>query len=590
MVKITDVSIKATLSEPDLMTIDNISALTKGHGGLNIAAMCASNAIASELLEGRDIRLRPLNQPEIEVDIVIRKGVEAAKLAGAIPANAALLTASLIYIAGSNARVGCPGGNRKLGASARMIAGADKGGVLLIPAGKSTNKITAFPAVHAIHHAMMEGRLTKVEGAKLPGGVGGPFYGHGALGEDFVFEELTENITRIGTEAMLNAYSGMGMRPGPFMSSILATAATMELIHPDAEFEVEHDGVWSRTDTSLMAGRVAARTVDYPEKIHLRGTNEEFDTARLIADLGMMFKDIGTPTVVGIIAFNEIFACFKESAILGTGGSGGPRCGPQVHQGVADCVIILRTLAQTKSVEEGIQGVKQNKETFIDPEMGMIAANTIARKADQIFPGPITTALIRATEKDTQQAVTSRVEEAYTRLKAGKTLTDVVKHFEDQRVRNVEQGSARFFENRTGKKIKISVKKLQGGARRPDDFSKKYYGFDIDADIEISINGDKVLVEGLSHKVIPDAVLNKNKEFLDVLPMASLTVHELMVSPHTIINIIVPVAVACAMNKAKPREAAQEAESAAYVTASIPGAKSRARTVGEIALKLMGEA
>ncbi|MHA2405284.1 MAG: hypothetical protein ACXACH_00870 [Candidatus Hermodarchaeia archaeon] len=587
MASIPSLSVKAVLSSPDLMTIDNISALAKGHGGLNIAAMVASNAIAIELLAGRDIQLRPVNQPEIEADIVIRKGVEAAKLAGAIPANAALLAASLVYLAGCNARVGCPGGNRKLGASARMIAGADKGGVILIPAGKSTNKITAFPAVHAIHHAMMEGKLTKVEGAKLPGGVGGPFYGHGALGEDFVFPELTENITRIGIEAMMNAYSGMGMRSNPFMSSIIATAAAMELIHPDAEFDVEQDGVWSRTETSLMAGRVAVKTVGYPDKIHLRGTNEEFDTTRLIADLGMMFKDIGTPTVVGIIAFQEIFACFKESAILGTGGSGGPRCGPQVHQGVADCAVILRVLAQTKTAEEGILAVKKNKATFIDPEMAMVAANTIARKADQVLSGPITTALIQATEEETRKAVTSRADEAFKRLTAGESLAEVVKYFEDIRVRNVEEGTAKFFGQRMGKKIKISLKKIQGGARRPDDFSRKYYGFDIDADIEITVNGKKVLVEGLSHKVIPDAVLNKKKEFLEVLPIASATIHELMVSPHTIINITVPVAVASAMKKATPTDAAREAEEAAYITASIKGAKSRAKKVGELSLKLI---
>jgi len=587
--RIISASVRAVLSNPDLMTSDYISALTKGHGGLNIAVMCAANAISLELLEGRDIIMKPLNEPQIEVDIVIRKGVEAAKLAGAIPANAALLTAGLIYIAGSNVRAGCPAGNRKLGASARMIAGADKGGVLLIPAGKSTNKITAFPAVHAIHHAMMEGKLTKVQGATLPGGVGGVLYGHGALGEDFVFPELAENIARIGTEAMLKAYSGMGMRPNPFMSAVLAIAATMELLHADAEYEVEQDGVWSKTDTALMAGRAAARTAKLPEKLHLRGTNEEFVTARLIGDLGLMFKDIGTPTVVGIISFNDIFACFKESGILGTGSSGGPVCPPQGHQGVADSAIILRVLTQTKSIDDAIQAVKKNKETFIDPEMAMVASNTIARKAEQVMPGPVTDAIIRATEEETLKAVTKRAEEAFGSLTAGKSLAEVVRDLEYKRVKKVEKSTARLLGQMMGKKIEISVKKLKGGARRPDDFSRKYYGFDIDADVEITLDGKKILLEGLSHKVIPDAVINKNKEFYDVIPIAALPIRELMVSAHTIINIIVPVAVACAMNKVNSEEAAREAEEAAYVTTSRPGAKSRARKVGEIALKFMGQ-
>jgi len=589
MEKVVSASIKAVLSSPDLMTADNISALTKGHGGLNIAAMCVANAIASELLEGRNIMMKALNLPEIEVDQVIRKGVEAAKLAGAIPANAALLTASLIYIAGANVRVGCPGGNRKLGASARMIAGADKGGVLLIPAGKSTNKITAFPALHAIHHAMMEGKLTKVQGATLPGGVGGPLYGHGALAEDFVLPELTENIARIGTEAMLEAYSGMGMRLNPFMSAILATAATMELVHADAEFEVEHDGSWVKTDTAEMTGRVAARTAKLPEKLHIRGTDEEFDTARLIGDIGLMFKDIGTPTVVGILAFQEIFACFKESGTIGTGAGGGPMCPPLAHQGVTDSAIILRILAQTKSIGEGIKAVKKNKETFLDPELANVSSHTIARKAAQVMPGPITDAIIRATEKAALNAVTRRAEKTFGSLNRGQRLSEIVREFESERVREIETRTASFASQRMGKKIEIKVKKLCGGARRPSAFAKKYYGFDIDADVEITIEGKKVLLEGLSHKVIPDAVLNKKEELYNVISIAALPVLELSMSPHTIINIIVPVAVACAMKRANPEEAAREAEEAAYITASIPGTKSRAGKVGELALQMMSD-
>ncbi|MFQ5818613.1 MAG: hypothetical protein ACE5I5_01305 [Candidatus Heimdallarchaeota archaeon] len=587
MEKVVSASVKAVLSSPDLMTADNISALTKGHGGLNIAAMCVANSIASELLEGRNIMVKALNLPEIEVDQVIHKGVEAAKRAGAIPANAALLTASLIYIAGANVRAGCPAANRKLGASARMIAGADKGGILLIPAGKSTNKITAFPAVHAIHHAMMEGKLTKIQGAALPGGVGGPLYGHGALGEDFVFPELTENIARIGTEAMLKAYSGMGMRPSPFMSAILATAATMELLHADAEYEVEHDGDWVTTDTTEMAGHAAARTAQLPEKLHLRGTDEEFDTARLIGDLGLMFKDIGTPTVVGMITFGEIFGCFQDSGI---GGGGGPLCQPLAHQGVTDSAIILRILAQTKTLEEGIEAVKKNKETFIDPELAMVASNTIARKAAQVMSGPVTDAIIRATEKETIKAVTKRAEKTFGRLTAGKRLSDVVRELESEKVRKIETRSASHLGLRMGKKIEIKIKKICGGARRPTEFARKYYGFDIDADVEVTIEGKKVLLEGLSHKVIPDAVVNQKKELYEVIPIAALPILELCMSPHTIINITVPVAVTCAMNKMSPREAAREAEEAAYITASIPGAKSRARKVGELVLQMMGDA
>lgn len=574
-------SVKAVLISPDLMTADNISALSKGHGGLNIAAMCAANAMSSEILEGRNIMMKALNLPEIEADIVIRKGVEAAKLAGAIPANAALITAGLIYIAGSNVRAGCPGGNRKLGASARMIAEADKGGVLLIPAGKSTNKITAFPAVHSIYHAIMEGKLTQIRGADLPGGVGGPLYGHGALGEDYVFPELCENAARIGTESMINAFSGMGMRPNRIISAILATAATMEILHADAEYEVEIDGTWVKTDTAEMAGRAAVKTAKLPEKLHFRGISEEVDTARLVGDLGLMFKDIGTPTVVGIIAFGEILTCFEEMA--------SPICSPQAHQGVAESSIVLRVLYQTKSMERAKEAIMRIKEKFIDPEFKMIAENTIALKAHEISPGPVTDAIIKATKKETLKAVTKRAKEAHKLLKTGKSISEVVRKFESDRVRKVETRTSMISSQRLGKDIDIRVKKLTGGARRPSDYVKKYYGFDIDADVEITINGEKTLLEGLSHTVIPEAVIAGNKQFFDLIPLAALPVAELSMTPHTIINITVPTAVACAMELTSPEEAAREAEQAAYITASIPGAKSRARKVGELALKFMGD-
>ena len=45
-------AIMASTSEVDLMTNDRIEALTKGHGMLNIAAICAANSITEDVLKG----------------------------------------------------------------------------------------------------------------------------------------------------------------------------------------------------------------------------------------------------------------------------------------------------------------------------------------------------------------------------------------------------------------------------------------------------------------------------------------------------------------------------------------------------------
>jgi len=111
-------AIMAATSDIDTMTNDRIEALTKGHGMLNIAAVCVANAVAQEVLRGTSIRLTDHNSQTLPVDDVLRKAIASAELAGADPANAALLAAAMCYFAGSNAQAGVPAGNRKLGAMA----------------------------------------------------------------------------------------------------------------------------------------------------------------------------------------------------------------------------------------------------------------------------------------------------------------------------------------------------------------------------------------------------------------------------------------------------------------------------------------
>ncbi len=586
MENVVSVSIKAVMANPDLMTGDNINALTGGHGGLTIATACAANCIATDILKGKDIMIKARNHPEIEADQVLRESIEIAKKAGAFAANAALLSASLLYFAGANARIGCPGGNRKLGASARMIAGAEKGGVLLIPAGKSTNKITAFPAVHAIYHAAMEGNLTSVKGEELP--TLGPMYGHGPLAQDYVFPEICKNAARIGTEAMVKAQSGVGMKPNMIVSAILGTAATMEILHPDAELEVQQDGKWIMTDTSEMTGRFAANAINLPGKLHFRGTGEEMDSARLVGDLGLIFKDIGIPSVVGMLQFAEILASVEELGNFGAGVSGGPLCGPMPHQIGADCVIALRVLSQTKSPSKAMEAVRVNKEKFLDPETAMIAANTVARKAHSFYPGPVTEAIVEATEKVTLDAVESRVQQSYELLKTGHNISDVVKGFEDARKKKVETSASAMFSSMLGKDVQINILKMKTGARLPPNLTE-YYGFDLDADVEVTIDKQKMLLRGLSQNIIPDMVIRGNNEYSNVLPLAAVPVIELMLSAHTIVNITAPCAVACALKIADPESAAYEAEKAAYITAAIPGTRSRARKVGELALQMINK-
>ena len=68
------------------------------------------------------------------------------------------------------------------------------------------------------------------------------------------------------------------------------------------------------------------------------------------------------------------------------------------------------------------------------------------------------------------------------------------------------------------------------------------------ATVEVTMMGKKIVFEGVVHKVIPDAVLNNKKDLLETFPLGVVRVVELQLSGDTIINIIVPAAVAILMN------------------------------------------
>ena len=577
-------AVTAATTNINWLTSDRIEALAGGHGMLNIAVITIANVVTEELLRGADISVKFANVRHLPVQDVLTKAIAAAEDAGADGANAALLSAAMLYVMGAQAQVGIPAGNRKLGAMARMIAKVDRCGVVAIPTAKMNNKISGFPAVQAIYQAMAEGKLSPVSGSQLPQNVGGgPLYGHSALGEDVIWPDMATRGARIGTQAMLDAMAGAGIHPHPFTAALFGAAAILEIIHPDAEVGQEY-GQYQKINTAYLVGKAAAETAQLPPKLHMKVTGEEYDTARVIGDMGLILKDVGGPSVIGMMALDEIFSAFQEMI---AGFSGGPVNAPLGHV-CAYAVVAMKALLQNNGDKNaaGEAIVKDRAGCSFDPEMAIIAINTVARKAAEVHGGPVTDTLILATEPTRCNALYRRAAKAYVDLKAGKSLGDVVRDLDQERQATVEAHANAMFTGMLGKDVKVHVTKLGPAARRKGKIVEKYWAFDALADVEVTVDGQTARLEGFVHDLLPKIVKGERTDVAWAVPLAAAVMSELYLASNTIINVTVPAAVAAAMGTMDPKEAAAVAERAGFITVGIPGARERAEQVARLAAKI----
>lgn len=564
------------------LTSDRVEALTGGHGMLNIPVVSVCNVLATELRRGVSPKVTFADAVHQPIDDLMAKAVKAAKDGGADGANAALIAATLLYLAGANAQVGIPAGNRKLGATARMIAGVDRSGLAAIPTAKLNNKVSAFAAVSAVYECMMKGELSPVQGRDVPALVGGgPLLGHGALGEDIIFPGMAEKGATVGTQAMLDAMSGAGMPGQKFLAALFGAAAILEIIHPDADVADKY-GPYGKVTSAFVAGQAAAKTAGLPETLHVRITGKEIATAQLIGDLGLILKDIGGPTVIGIMALDEIIAVFEE----GICGSGAGPVNPPLGHVAGDAVIAFMCLLEEGSSEQSVARSlrKRRFDTTFDPETAMVAMNIVARKATQIRNGPVTDALQLASAPVVAKVLYDRASRSYDQLSAGRSLAEVVRGFDDERQALVERRGSMLLSEKTGKKIEVHFTRIGKGARRQSKMAAKWLAFDPALDVEVTINEETRRLEGFVDKVIPEVAQGNGVDRSPFISMAVPIASELLLAGNVIVNVTVPAAVAAAMGKATASDAGAEAQAAGIISAGIPGTKAKAEAAANVAI------
>ena len=111
----------------------------------------------------------------------------------------------------------------------------------------------------------------------------------------------------------------------------------------------------------------------------------------------------------------------------------------------------------------------------------------------------------------------------------------------------------------------------------------------LDGEAVVTIDGEKTVLEGLAHKVVPDTVLNKKSEFSLPITVAAAAVQELMYVGACAINAVVPAAVAAATGKYTWKDAGKKAEEGADLTRAIPGTKEKAQQVAELAVRIAND-
>jgi len=560
---------RAATARPDYLTVDKLEAGLGGWGAFNIGVWAASNVIAREMHRGRKMKLEPSDEIHTDVDDIAKKAVRKLMDCGADPANAALCAAVLLYWAGVNVQCGMPCPNRKLGAVTRMAAGIPSGRVSSMPTEKQNNKISGFAATLAIYQALENEHLAPYDSQFLPLGAGGPIIGHSAIGEDHLFPKLGQKLSRIGTKAMIKAYGSAGMKPNRWFSALFGTTAALEIIHPDA-YVGEEFGSFMVTRTPETVAQAAVEEAGLPAIVHIRGTGEELDTARVVGDLAIILKDSGTPTVVGMIMFAELCSIIQEGSAIGAGRSGGPLVIP-LHHWVTTPTLALYLMGKGSSRDEIISVINKTMDMHFQRDQAITATNVLARKADMVERGPITDMILAATEPGFSNAVSVRALHAYNEMKQGKTLKEVIRAAQDRMIASLEQSVAKAMSKRLGRDIEyIRFKEVRpGSGRRSHVFAQRHFAFDAYVDVEVKIDGAVHHLDNVLAKAAPEALMKADQATIDAISAVSPAIIEMLCSGASSLDVTVCACMAAAMGM-NPDEAAKEAMTAADVLLALP--------------------
>jgi hypothetical protein len=180
-------------------------------------------------------------------------------------------------------------------------------------------------------------------------------------------------------------------------------------------------------------------------------------------------------------------------------------------------------------------------------------------------------------------ALYRRAVAAYEALNAGKRLDEIVQQLDRERQATVEQRGSARMSKQLGKDVQVRLTKVAAGARRDSKMARRWLAFDANIDAQITVDGVTTDLPGFVHDLVPMVARGERAELAWAITPVAYVVGELLVAGNSIVNVTVPAAMAAVLGLHAPAEAAEIAERAAYVSAGIPGAKTRAESAATLA-------
>jgi len=171
----------------------------------------------------------------------------------------------------------------------------------------------------------------------------------------------------------------------------------------------------------------------------------------------------------------------------------------------------------------------------------------------------------------------------YEELEAGRSLAEIIRGFDLERKQAVEKGSSALLSKLMGKEVAVEITKVGSLGRKKEKWGR-FWVLDMEVDVKVTIDGQSTLIQGVGHEAVPKATIKGDSKLAALLLPACLPVLEISLAGHTVINATVPAAVAAVMGKVRASDAGRIAEEAAFISAGVPGVKSRSEEVASRAI------